>query len=146
MVGIAEEFKNRLDSSINAIMPIIVAELIELKRSYFTENGKPGWKPLAESTISKKSSNKPKNKLGWIVPTENAKKFNVQFGFLRNSIKVDYQLHGDELRLIVEAHHREGDQAIEKLIDGYGRDFLRFDANEIGFIKKRLAELLADKF
>jgi hypothetical protein len=146
MVGIAEEFKNRLDSSINAIMPIIVAELIELKRSYFTEKGKPEWKPLAESTIAKKSSNRPKNKLGWIVPQDNAKKFNVEFGFLRNSIKVYYQLHGDELTLIVEAQHREGDQAIEQLIDGYGRDFLRFDQNEIEFIKKRLGELLASRF
>lgn len=145
-MAIAEEFKNRLDSSINAIMPTIIAELIEMKRSYFTEKGKPTWKPLAERTIAKKSSNKPKNKLGWVVPSENAKKFNIEFGFLRNSIKVDYTLHGDELSLIVEAHHREGDQAIEQLIDGYGRDFLRFDTNEIEFIKKRLGELLADSF
>jgi len=140
-----EEFKNRLNSAINAAMPIIIAELVQIKRSYFSEQGKPGWKPLAEKTIAKKASNKPKNKLGWVVPSENAKKFNIEFGFLRNSIKVDYTLHQDELSITVEAHHREGDQAIEQLIDGYDRDFLRFDTNEIEFIKKRLGELLADR-
>lgn len=154
MATVDEEFKNRLNGAINAIMPTIIAELIEMKRSYFSEQGKPGWKPLAEKTIANKLRGAPKyNKkvsgtlrptVGWNI--SNAEKFNTQYGFLKNSIKVDYTLHQDELTITVEAHHREGDQAIEQLIDGYGRDFLRFDTKEIEFIKKRLGELLADKF
>lgn len=153
MATLDEEFKNRLNSAINAAMPTIITELVEMKRSYFSEQGKPGWKPLAEKTIAKKLKGAPKyNKkvsgtlrptVGWDV--SNAEKFNTQYGFLKNSIKVDYTLHDDELNITVEATHREGDQAIEQLIDGYGRDFLRFDINEIEFIKKRLGELLANR-
>ena len=80
------------------------------------------------------------------MPSDNARKFNIEYGYLRNSIQVTYELHQDELRLSVEAHHREGDQAIEQLIYEYGRNFFNFDEKEIEFIVRRLRELIAESF
>src|ERR1700742_1610216 len=124
-------FRNKINSAIEAAMPIIANELLEIKRSYFSEQGKEGWEPLRPQTITKKTRKFPSN----------ATKFNIESGFLRDSIRINYRLHQNELELIVEAQHQNGDEAIIQLIDVYGRDFLRFDAKEIEFIRKRLGEL-----
>lgn len=141
-----EEFKNKLYSLINSALPLICHELEVMKKSYFSETGKPEWEPLKEKTVKRKSKNKPINKQGWVIPAENANKFNIEFGFLRNSIHVDYELHENELVIIVEANHKNGDAAINRLIGEYGRDFFHFDAEEINFIVKRLREIIAESF
>lgn len=131
-----EQFRNKLYSTLNGVLPLICEELEMMKKSYFNEIGKPSWNPLKEQTIKKKLKYVP----------ENANKFNVYFGNLRDSIKISYALNQNEISIIVEANHEKGDVVIKRLINDYGRDFFHFDENEIKFIVKRLRDKIAESF
>ncbi len=131
-----EEFKNKLSSALNNILPLICNELEIMKKSYFSEEGKPNWNPLKENTVKRKLKYVP----------DNANKFNIYSGNLRDSIQVSYELSDNELIVIIEAQHKNGDEAINRLINDYGRDFFHFDNEEINFIVKRLREQLAESF
>jgi hypothetical protein len=119
-----------IDGAIDRALVQLAIEIEEVKRSYFSEQGKPGanWQPLKPNTIKYKKANK--------------NKFNTETGLLRDSIKIDVRRYGDSIYINCEMEHREGDEAIDQLIYEYGRDFLNFDDKDQEWITSRLGELI----
>jgi len=135
-MDVLDKFKERLVAELDVALPIVCQELEDMKKSYFSPQGKEGWQPLKENTVKRKNRRSPNH----------ANSFNLEYGYLRNSINIDYQLSQNEIEIIVTANHREGDGAINRLIYDYGRDFFNFDEKEIAFIVRRLRELIAESF
>ncbi len=110
-------------------------ELVEMKQTYFTVQGKSGWKPLTKNTIRIKKSKFPGNEY----------KFNVQTGKLRDSIAVDYVYMGNGV-VRIEAFVDDADRAnlTNYLTKTLGRDYLDIDAKEQLFLISRLRQLFIE--
>ncbi len=117
---------------IEKVLPRLCEEIKELKQSYFSPQGKPNadWSPLKEKTIKYKKGNNTS--------------FNMEYGDLRRSIDVTAEIIFGELIIKCEATHRDGDEAINRLIYDYGRDFLNFTEDEAELIVRRLEQLVKE--
>lgn len=121
-----------LDSIINKTLEELCEELLLLKKTYFTPQGKPEshWKPLTKDTLRIK---KKKNSA-----TYNS--FNLQTGKLRDSIEVSFERTSNGARLTCRA--KDDPALVEYLTKTLGRDFIEFGGLERTFIVDKFKELL----
>jgi hypothetical protein len=123
-----------IDEAIENAIPILTEELIALKRSYFTPQGKDGWAPLAPRTLKNKQRDWPGN----------ASSFNKASGALEESLKVTIVQTESGISINVNFEHQDGDEVIEYLTQELGRDFLNFDDKEKEWLQSRFGGLLVE--
>ena len=113
----------------------VCEEVLDMKKTYFSTAGKSGWKPLTKGTLKTKKAKFP----------ENATKFNVQTGRLRDSILVTWSLIPGGIRFY--ARLQDDPRNLEEyLCKTLGRDFLDIDEKEQELINTRFKELFNENW